>query len=162
MAKWLTSNHWDPLLHPDIRTTADSTLLYLIDKAEREIVQHYTRRRESLRFRVSAVVADVDDGIEHLKDPQQDAIVFLRYYKEDPADIDTSDEQKQKFVDAFRREVASLVEHMAETEDQKHGVTSKSQGSKSISYEGGRVDELPPTFGRYLKPFDLRPRNAHI
>ena len=159
MATWLTSSDYS-LLHPSVRDRDD--LSYLIEQAEREIIQHYSRRRESIRFRVSAIVADLDDGIEHLRDPSRDVVVFLRYYKEDPDDIDTSDPQREKFLEAMRREVAQLVEHKVDTEDQRHGVASKSQGSKSISYESGRVDRFPPGFGRYLKPFDLRPRNSHI
>lgn len=148
------------LLPPDVVLRDDFT--YLAEKAEREVIQHYTRRRESVRFRVSAVVADFDDGVEHLRDPQRDAVVFLRYYKEDPADIDTSDAQKQKFVDAMESEIASVIEHMIETEDHTRNVTSESIGSKSVSYGDKDSPELPPRFGRYLKPFDLRPRNTHI
>lgn len=160
MAKWLTSDIWQDYLPPGFYERDDAT--YLVNKAEREVIQHYSRRRESVRFRVSAVVADLDDGIEHLRDPSRDVIVFLRYYKEDPKDIDTTDRQREKFVEAMRWEIAGVVEHMVETDDQREGVTSKSQGSKSISYDGGRVETLPPTFGRQLKPFDLRPRNSHI
>jgi hypothetical protein len=160
MATWLTSDLWQKYLPPRFHERDDAT--YLVNKAEREVIQHYSRRRESVRFRVSAVVADLDDGIEHLRDPSRDVIVFLRYYKEDPDNIDTSDPQREKFVNAMRAEVAGVVEHMTETSDQRQGVTSKTQGSKSISYEGGRVETLPPTFGRYLNPFDLRPRNSHI
>lgn len=158
MPTWLKGDL--KLLPPSIRTRDD--LAYLVEEAEREVISHYTRRRQDIRFRVSAIVADLKDGVEHLRDTTRDAVVFLRYYKEDPEDIDTSDPQRQKFVDAMRREIADVVKHMAETEDQQHGVTSKSQGSKSISYSSGRVDRLPPTFGRHLKPFDLRPRNTHI
>lgn len=160
MAQWLTGEHIGDLLPPGIVGRED--LKYLIGEAEREVIQHYTRRRESIRFRVSAIVADLDDGVEHLRDPQRDAVVFLRYYKEDPANINTGDPQRQKFVDAMRREVAGVVKHMAQTDEQKHGVTSKSKGAKSVSYEGGRVDRLPRDFGRYLKPFDIRPRNTHV
>jgi hypothetical protein len=160
MAKWLTSDIWQDYLPPGFYERADAA--YLINKAEREVIQHYSRRRESVRFRVSAVVADLDDGIEHLRDPSRDVIVFLRYYKEDPEEIDTTDRQREKFVEAMRWEIAGVVEHMVETDDQREGVTSKSQGSKSISYDGGRVETLPPTFGHQLKPFDLRPRNSHI
>lgn len=160
MATWLTSDLWQKYLPPRFHERDDAT--YLVNKAEREVIQHYSRRRESVRFRVSAVVADLDDGIEHLRDPSRDVVVFLRYYKEDPEDIDTTDRQREKFVEAMRAEVAGVVEHMVETNDQRQGVTSKTQGSKSISYDGGRVETLPPTFGRYLNPFDLRPRNSHI
>jgi len=156
---WLTGEHLT-LLPPAMRDRDD--LAYLVQEAEREVISHYTRRREDVRFRVSAVVANLEDGVEHLRDTTRDAIVFLRYYEEDPSDIDTSDPQRQKFVDAMRREVAGVVKHMAETESHQQGVTSKSQGSKSISYASGRPSRLPPDFGRYLKPFDLRPRNTHI
>ena len=159
MATWLTSDDFS-LLHPSVRDRNE--LEWLLNEAEREVLQHYTRRREDIRFRVSAIVADLEDGVEHLRDPARDAVVFLRYYKDDPSDIDTSDPQRQKFVDAMKREIAGVVKHLADVQDQTHGVTSKSQGSKSISYSQGRVDRLPPTFGRHLKPFDLRPRNTHI
>jgi len=160
MATWLTSDLWPKYLPPGFPNREDAT--YLVNKAEREVIQHYSRRRESVRFRVSAVVADLDDGIEHLRDPSRDVIVFLRYYKEDPDNIDTSDPQRQKFVDAMRAEIAGVAEHLAETSEQTQGVTSESKGAKSVSYESGRTHTLPPTFGRFLKPFDLRPRNSHI
>jgi hypothetical protein len=160
MAQWLTGEHIGGLLPPDIVGRED--LGYLIGEAEREVIQHYTRRRESIRFRVSAIVADLDDGVEHLQNPQRDAVVFLRYYKKDPANINTGDPQRKKFVDAMRREIAGVVKHMVETEEQTRGVTSKSKGAKSVSYDGGDVDTFPPGFGKYLKPFDLRPRNTHV
>jgi len=160
MATWLTSDLWPEYLPPDFHERDDAP--YLVNKAEREVIQHYSRRRESVRFRVSAVVADLDDGIEHLRDPSRDVVVFLRYYKEDPANIDTSDPQRKKFVDAMRHEIAGVTEHLAETSDQTQGVTSESKGAKSVSYASGRTHTLPPTFGRFLKPFDLRPRNTHI
>jgi len=159
MPTWLTGDHLT-LLPPSIRDRDD--LKYLVNEAEREVISHYTRRRQDIRFRVSAVVADLEDGAEHLRDTTRDAVVFLRYYKEDPSDIDTSDSQRQKFVDAMRQEIAGVVKHMAETEGQSQGVTSKSQGSKSISYASGRRQRLPPDFGRHLKPFDLRPKTTHI
>jgi len=160
MATWLTSDLWAQYLPPDFHERDDAP--HLVNKAEREVIQHYSRRRESIRFRVSAVVADLDDGIEHLRDPSRDVIVFLRYYKEDPDKIDTSDPQREKFVDAMRAEIAGVAEHLAETAGQTQGVTSKSKGAKSVSYASGRTHTLPPTFGRFLKPFDLRPRNSHI
>lgn len=160
MSTWLTSDLWDEYLRPGLADRQD--IAYLVRKAEREVIQHFTRRREDIRFRVTAIVADLEDGVEHLRDPSRDAVVFLRYYKDDPDNIDTSDPQREKFVEAMRWEIAGVVEHMADTDDQRHGVSSKSQGSKSISYEDGRVERLPPDFGRHVKPFDLRPRNSHI
>jgi hypothetical protein len=137
-------------------------LSYYINEAEREVLQHYTRRREDVRFRVSAVVAEVKDGVEHIRDTTRDAVVFLRYYKEDPSNIDTSDPQRQKFVDAMRREIAGVAEYMAGQQGRTQGVTSKSQGARSVSYSSGRVSRFPPDFGRYLNPFDLRPKTTHI
>lgn len=160
MPKWLTSDLWQDYLPHAIIAREDAT--YLVNKAEREVIQHFTRRREGIRFRVSAIVADLEDGVEHLRDPARDALVFLRYYKDDPDNIDTSDPQREKFIEAMRWEIAGVVEHMVETEDQTNGVSSKSQGSKSISFEDGDVERLPKGFGRHLKPFDLRPTTTHI
>lgn len=160
MADWLSSQDWQDYLPPSIRSRDD--VGYLVTKAEREVIAHYTRRREDVRFRVESLVSDLKDGTDHLRDVQRDAIVFLRYYKDDPDTIDTSDPQRQKFVDAMKAEIAGVVEHMVETEGQKEGVTSMSQGSKSISFDSGRKELFGPTFGRHLKPFDLRPRSTHI
>jgi hypothetical protein len=160
MADWLSSSDFQYYLSPSIRTRDD--VEYLVTKAEREVIAHYTRRRADVRFRIESLVSNVKDGTDHLHDVQRDAVVFLRYYKEDPNEIDTSDPQRQKFVDAMKAEIAGVVEHMVETEGQKEGVTSMSQGSKSVSYDSGRRKRLPPTFGRHLKPFDLRPRSTHI
>lgn len=159
MAQWITGTHYD-LLPPRLRSAEKTD--YLVEKAEQEVISHFTRRREDIRFRVGAVVAEVKDGVEHIRDTTRDAVVFLRYYKRDPEDIDTTDPQRQKFVDAMRREIAGVVEYMAEQDDRRQGVTSESKGSKSVSYSTGRVSRLPPDFGRHLKPFDLRPRTTHI
>jgi hypothetical protein len=161
MPDWLTSDVWDEYLPPSIIGREDAT--FLVNDAEREVIQHYTRNREDIRFRVGAIVADLNDGIEHLRDTTRDAIVFLRYYDAEGASaIDTSDTDRKRFVEAMRAEIAGVVRHKVETEDQREGVTSQSQGSKSVSYAGGRVHNFPPTFGKYLKPFDLRPRTTHI
>ena len=161
MATWLTGGELEEYLPPTIFGRDDLT--FLINEAERELIQHYTRNREDIRFRVEAIVADLQDGTEHLESVQQDAVVMLRYYDpEGPSAIDTSDRDRQRFVDAMRAEIAGIVRYRVEREDQKHGVTSRSVGSKSVSYEGGRVERFPPTFGRYLKPFDLRPKTTHI
>jgi len=112
---------------------------------------------------VEAVVSEVLDGTDHLRDTQRDTVVMLRYYDEGgPEQIDTSDPQRQRFVNAMRSEVAAVVRHYIEHEDRKDGVTSQSQGSKSISYESGEIDRFPDRFGSYLQPFDLRPKTTHI
>ena len=160
MLTWLTVDKWDDYLPTNITDRGD--IRFLVSEAERELIQHYTRRKKDVRFRVEAVVSEVLDGTEHLRDTQRDTVVMLRYYKDDPEDIDTSDPQRQKFVDAMKAEIAGVIEHMVETEGQTEGVTSMSQGSKSISFDSGRTELFPPTFGRHLKPFDLRPRSTHI
>jgi hypothetical protein len=100
------------------------------------------------------------DGVEHLYDEQRRTVVMLQYYKPDPSDIDTTDEQKQRFVDAMRAEIAGLVEYMVETEGQEENIALESRGSRSKSYKGYK--RLPKGFGRHLQPFDLRPRVTHI
>ena len=160
MSTWLTGEDLSVYLPLKIRNRDD--LAYLVSKAEREVIAHFTRRRQDVRFRIDSLVADVKDGTDHLRDIERDAVVMLRYYKDDPEDIDTSDPQRQKFVDAMKAEIAGVIEHMVETEGQTEGVTSMSQGSKSISFDSGRTELFPPTFGRHLKPFDLRPRSTHI
>jgi hypothetical protein len=160
MSTWLDQTHLDSLLSPTVRARDD--LDYLANKAEREVIAHYTRRREDVRFRVDSITADATDGTGHLNDTTRDAVVLLRYYKADPNNIDTSDPQRQQFVDAFRAETAGVIEHMAETESREAGIASRSQGARSVSYDTSAPELLPPGFGRHLKPFDLRPRSAHV
>jgi len=144
-------------------TCPPGDIRFLVSEAERELIQHYTRRKKDVRFRVEAVVSEVLDGTDHLRDTQRDTVVMLRYYDDGgPEQIDTSDPQRQRFVDAMRSEVAAVVRHYVEHEDRKDGVTSQSQGSKSISYESGDIDRFPDRFGSYLQPFDLRPKTTHI
>jgi len=134
---------------------------YLVKKAQREVVQHYTRRRKDVIHRVSGLLDPHNmDGVEHLYDKQRRTVVMLQYYKNDPGDIDTTDEQKRRFVDAMRAEIAGLVEYMVETEDQQENVDRESRGSRSKSYKDYK--HLPQGFGRHLQPFDLRPRVTHI
>jgi hypothetical protein len=161
MPTWLTVDEWDDYLPTNITDRGD--IRFLVSEAERELIQHYTRRKKDVRFRVEAVVSEVLDGTEHLRDTQRDTVVMLRYY--DPGgldEIDTSDPQRQRFVDAMRSEVAAIVRHYDEQEGRKEGVTSQSQGSKSVSYESGDIDRFPDRFGSYLQPFDLRPKTTHI
>jgi len=157
---YLSSDVWSDYLPGHILDRNDAG--FLVKEAEREVIAHYTRQKEDVRFRVSAIVSKVRDGTEHLRDVERDAAVFLRYYKEDPADLDTSDPQQQRFLDAMRAEIAGVVRHTVSQEDRRQGATSMSQGSKSISFEDGKVARFPPDFGRHLKPFDLRPKSTHI
>jgi citrate lyase beta subunit len=134
---------------------------YLAKKAQREVVQHYTRRRKDVIHRVSGLLDPHNmDGVEHLYDEQRRTVVMLQYYKPDPSDIDTTDEQKQRFVDAMRAEIAGLVEYMVETEGQEENVDREARGSRSKAYSSYK--RLPKGFGRHLQPFDLRPRVTHI
>lgn len=160
MPDYLTSDVWDEYFPPSIIARDDLT--YLVNKAERELVQHYTRQKKDVRFRIGAIVSEVQDGTDHLRDSQRETAVFLRYYKPTAEEVDTSDTQKKRFVGAMRAEIAGIVEHWVDQEGRSQGVTSKSEGSRSISFEDGDVRRLPDGFGRYLEPFDLRPKTTHI
>jgi len=157
---YLTSDVWDEYLPGDVRPRED--LDFLVSEAERQLVQHFTRRKEDVRFRVGAIVDDMGDGTDHIDDIGRDTAVFLRYYKPKAANIDTSDDERRRFVEAMRTEIARLVRHKAEHDDRQEGVTSVSQGSRSVSYESGQIRELPKGFGKALQPFDLRPKSIHI
>jgi hypothetical protein len=134
------------LLPPDLRRDGD-TLTDLARSAEADVVGHYT-----LPFTLdSALPAPLLPDVVTLTDGRR---VGLAGYKEDAALASLP------FRNAMRREIADVIVWRRAQWDRKPGVKSETKGDpvQSVTYND-RVAELvvPPGFGRWLRPFDVRP-----
>ena len=165
MAEYLTPTAAADYLPPAIIDRADFD--FLRAKAEREVISHYTRKRKDMLYRISGLLDTVlRRSVQHLLDPQRRVAVMLQWYKDDASEVDESDPEQAKFLDAMRAEIAEHVEHLAQqyepggTRDDRE-VQSQSRGARSVSYFGERTD-LRSGFGSYLQPYDLRPKTTYI
>jgi len=139
----------------------DEDLAAIADECEAATLARFTGvlpgraslARDYAAFSLSSVptgayTVDASDGV----------YVFLRGYEPDIADCEA------RLAAALKREIAGLIRwrHAQWRMNPTSASESSGQGDKAISYREDKNLAFPPTFGMYLRPFDLRPPAAVI
>jgi len=139
---------------------SDSDIDFYVRQAERDVIQHFTRSTLATPMMPTSAFRG-EPGTEHLLGPDTGRKVYLRYYKEDAADIDESDADEAAFLEAMRATIAEVALHRMDTQDQVAGVKREERGEREIEYWGDRT-RFPANAFRHLKPFDIRLPSTYI
>lgn len=133
------------LLHSDVREHDEVD--NVIDKVEWEILNHY-KQRPSIPIRVRT-------GSENLKIGPESSdieVQLIGYDSDTPADSDDG------LKEALKRAIAHVASWVLRNYDNAQGVSSITQGKRSITYAGTvpDINDWPDGWGATLKNYDDR------
>lgn len=159
MANYFTSSHDATYL--DSATQARSDIALLRTDAEAAVIAYYRRSVPDMRWTHGLGSDDIETGLENLQPSAGDTQVYLRWYHADADDVGAS-AQELIFLDSMRREIAGMIQYLASRRPiggaSERAVKSETRGRRTVVYSDSQSEtEYPAGFGRYLKPFDIRP-----
>lgn len=134
------------LLHPEARTSNE--LQYVVDRVEWEVIDYYKQRDMQ-----SLATYDSFFRYEFGRDPRQEVKVrLIGYDEEEPLESDPH------LLEALRRTVADIASWVLRNEENAQGVTSQSQGNRSVTYSGSVPTwrEWPNGWSTNLHNFDAK------
>lgn len=150
--------------------TGRGDIAVLASECEADLIAHYTRNTPDRRYTgLGSWPSGVVVG-EPTPSEDNERQVYLRYYKADASDVSDSAADEVAFMAAMGRELASLIRHRASQRNEDGAptpsVVSERRGMRSVTYAEGStafaIASYPKGFGRYLKPFDLRPKTYAV
>jgi len=153
------------LLPPSLRDAP--VVEELAPLVEDDVIALYTRHYHDARYTLLQPVASPPLGFTQrpsfvftprgfATDIGGGQLVYLIGYMPDSADAQTD----VGLVKAMKREIAETLRWRAKQWDRDPGVRSEGgQSGLTRSYAESVDDPFPPSFGRWLKPYDSRPTN---